>query len=86
MNNTATAPGLASLVVNKILAVKPLAKFAKQNARNMMIKRAESIGVHWTQNAIDLQKRGTEVWEAERGVLSQDLDCCCRRRLSDIRG
>ncbi|MGB7415573.1 MAG: SAM-dependent methyltransferase, partial [Thermosynechococcaceae cyanobacterium] len=66
MNNTATSPGLASLLVNKVLAVKPLAKFAKQNARKMMIKRAESIGVHWTQNAADLQNRGVAVWEAER--------------------
>ncbi|MGA7935662.1 MAG: SAM-dependent methyltransferase, partial [Kovacikia sp.] len=41
-------PRLASQFVNGILAIKPLANLAKHQARQMMIKRAESIGVYWT--------------------------------------
>jgi SAM-dependent methyltransferase len=74
MNDRPSSPGLASAFVNRVLAIKPLATFAKQSARNMMIKRAESIGVQWTQNAADLQSRGADVWEAERQALSQDLE------------
>jgi ubiquinone/menaquinone biosynthesis C-methylase UbiE len=68
------APGLASRVVNGLLAIDPIAKFAKHNARNMMIKRAESIGVRWLQDSAALQARGSEVWEAERQTLSQDIE------------
>jgi ubiquinone/menaquinone biosynthesis C-methylase UbiE len=35
--------------VNGVLAIKPLAKLAKHQARQMMIKRAEKIGVPWTE-------------------------------------
>jgi ubiquinone/menaquinone biosynthesis C-methylase UbiE len=56
--------------VNGILAIKPLANLAKHQARTMMIKRAESIGVHWRREVEVLQSRGgTEdfslEWEAE---------------------
>lgn len=67
-------PGPVSRLVNGLLAIAPIAKFAKHNARKMMIKRAESIGVHWTQDATALQARGTEVWEAERQALSHEID------------
>jgi ubiquinone/menaquinone biosynthesis C-methylase UbiE len=48
-------PGLASQIVNGILAIKPLANLAKYQARNMMIKRAEKIGVLWRENVKKLQ-------------------------------
>ena len=54
--------GLASRLVNTILAIEPLAKFAKTRARNMMIKRAESIGVPWREN---VKKLGDRNWERE---------------------
>lgn len=60
---------LGSKVVNGLLAVKPLAKFAKQQARTMMIKRAESIGVNWTAEAQALRDRGITVWDKERQQL-----------------
>jgi ubiquinone/menaquinone biosynthesis C-methylase UbiE len=60
---------LGSKVVNRLLAVKPLAKFAKNQARSMMIKRAESIGVNWSAEAQALRDRGTEVWNQERQAL-----------------
>jgi len=49
--------GLASRLVNGILAIAPLANFAKNRARNMMIKRAESIGVPWRENVQQLRDR-----------------------------
>jgi hypothetical protein len=38
---------LVSQLVNSLLSIKPLAKFAKNQARELIIKRAESIGVAW---------------------------------------
>jgi ubiquinone/menaquinone biosynthesis C-methylase UbiE len=61
-----STPGIASRLVNGLLSVKPLADFAKQKARAMMINRAESIGVQWRQEANRLRSRGEAVWEAER--------------------
>lgn len=57
-----TEPGLVSRLVNGILAVKPLANFAKDRARNMMIERAEKIGVPWRQTVQELQSRN---WESD---------------------
>ncbi|MBE9169396.1 class I SAM-dependent methyltransferase [Pleurocapsales cyanobacterium LEGE 06147] len=54
--------GLASRLVNIILAIKPLANFAKQRARQMMIQRAENIGVPWRENVRQLSDRD---WEKE---------------------
>lgn len=48
------SPRLASRLVNGLLAIKPLAKLAKQQARSMMIKRAEQIGVPWSQRVQEL--------------------------------
>jgi ubiquinone/menaquinone biosynthesis C-methylase UbiE len=52
-----TRPDLASRLVNGVLAVKPLANLAKHQARQMMIKRAEKIGVAWTQEVQQLEAR-----------------------------
>jgi len=54
INNT---PDLASRLINGILAIKPLANLAKHQARQMMIKRAEKLGVPWTQEVEKLQQR-----------------------------
>ncbi|MBD1871473.1 methyltransferase domain-containing protein [Cyanobacteria bacterium FACHB-471] len=51
------APRLASRLVNGVLAVKPLANLAKHQARTMMIKRAESIGVYWREEVKALRSR-----------------------------
>lgn len=56
-----TAPGLASRLVNKVLAIKPLANLAKHQARQMMIKRAEKIGVPWTK---EVQALRSHDWES----------------------
>ncbi len=54
----ASSPGLASRLVNTLLAIKPLAKLAKQRARAMMIDRAEAIGVPWREQTQHLSSRG----------------------------
>ena len=59
---TKTPLGLASLLVNRILAIKPLADFAKTRARKMMIDRAEVLGVPWRKNVDELSKRN---WDLE---------------------
>jgi ubiquinone/menaquinone biosynthesis C-methylase UbiE len=74
-----TTPRLASRLVNSILAIKPLAALAKHQARSMMIKRAESIGVYWRQEVQSLRSRGSQAefapeWETELAqVKNPDL-------------
>jgi 2-polyprenyl-3-methyl-5-hydroxy-6-metoxy-1,4-benzoquinol methylase len=48
--------GIASLLVNGILSIKPLANVAKHQARQMMIKRGEKIGVSWTKEVEKLRQ------------------------------
>ncbi|WP_414584966.1 class I SAM-dependent methyltransferase [Scytonema sp. PCC 10023] len=57
--NTAVknTPGLASRFVNGVLAIKPLANLAKHQARQMMIKRAQKLGVNWLEEVQTLQAR-----------------------------
>jgi ubiquinone/menaquinone biosynthesis C-methylase UbiE len=62
--------GLASRLVNVILAIKPLANFAKRRARQMMIQRAEDIGVPWRENVRKLSDRN---WEKELAAV-QNLE------------
>ena len=57
-----TAPGLASRMVNGVLTIKPLANLAKHQARQMMIKRAERIGVPWTKSVQELKAHD---WETQ---------------------
>lgn len=59
---TNTNLGLGSRLVNGVLSIKPLANLAKHQAREMMIKRAEKIGVHWREEAQALLARN---WDAE---------------------
>lgn len=57
MTATVSAPTFTSRLINGVLAIKPLANLAKQRARQMMIKRAESIGVYWQKEVEALQTR-----------------------------
>jgi ubiquinone/menaquinone biosynthesis C-methylase UbiE len=59
VNNT---PGFASRLVNGVLAIKPLYNLAKHQARQMMIKRAEKIGVPWRKQVQALRSHN---WESE---------------------
>ena len=59
---TTATTGLASRLVNGVLAITPLANFAKTRARKMMIDRAEDLGVPWRDTVTKLSQRD---WEAE---------------------
>lgn len=48
---------LTSSLVQGILSIKPLADFAKSRARQMMIRRAEVMGVPWRENVQQLSDR-----------------------------
>jgi ubiquinone/menaquinone biosynthesis C-methylase UbiE len=66
---------IASQLVNALLAVKPLAKFAKHQAREMIIKRAEAIGVAWWDDVKFLRSRGTSSpfspqWETDLATIT----------------
>ncbi|MBH8562483.1 class I SAM-dependent methyltransferase [Nostoc sp. CENA67] len=67
-----TSPNLATRLVNGILAIKPLANLAKHQARQMMIKRAEDMGVPWTKEVQKLQARDwkTELAQVQNPELS----------------
>ncbi|MBE9177918.1 class I SAM-dependent methyltransferase [Oculatella sp. LEGE 06141] len=69
-----SSPRLASTLINGILSIKPLAHLAKHQARSMMIKRAESIGVYWRNEVKTLRSRGSAAefapeWDAELATL-----------------
>lgn len=72
-------PSLASRLINGILSIKPLADFAKRQARQMMIERAEKIGVPWRENVRQLRSHG---WQAELNQVENpqiaypDYYCC----------
>lgn len=63
---TVTTPqpkiGVASRLVTGLLGIEPLANFAKNRARKMMIERAETIGVPWRANVQQLSDRD---WDSE---------------------
>lgn len=65
------APSLTVRLVNGILGIKPLFALAKWRARDMMIKRAEGMGVQWRSEAKRLQARD---WSREfNAVNNPDL-------------
>lgn len=67
-----TKPRLTSRIVSGILSIPPVFNLARHRARTMMIKRAESIGVPWTDIVADLQARD---WSTEfETVNNPDLE------------
>ncbi len=71
---------IASQVVNSLLSIKPIAKFAKHQARELIIKRAESIGVAWRDDVKFLRSRGgfeafSPQWETDLAkITNADLE------------
>ena len=71
MTAIATTPTLTTRLINGVLAIKPLASLAKHRARQMMIKRANSIGVPWLEEVAALKARD---WSADlAAVQNPDL-------------
>lgn len=56
-SSSTVAPTITSRIINGILAIKPLANLAKHRARQMMIKRANAIGVPWLEEVAALKAR-----------------------------
>jgi ubiquinone/menaquinone biosynthesis C-methylase UbiE len=71
---------LASQLVNSLLAIKPIANLAKHQARELIIKRAEAIGVAWRDDVKFLRSRGgseafSPQWEADLAqITNPDLE------------
>ena len=66
---------IVSQLVNSLLSIPPLAKFAKERARGLIIKRAEAIGVAWRDDVKFLRARGGEAafspqWEADLAQIA----------------
>jgi ubiquinone/menaquinone biosynthesis C-methylase UbiE len=66
---------IVSQLVNSLLSLPFLAKFAKERARALIIKRAEAIGVAWRDDVKFLRSRGgTEAfspqWEADLAEIT----------------
>lgn len=67
---------VASSMINGLLSIKPLASFAKNRARSMMMDRAETIGVYWREEASALRARGEAAgemsphWEQELAAIT----------------
>ena len=67
---------VASSLINGLLSIKPLANFAKNRARSMMMDRAETIGVYWREEAKALRARGEATgemspqWEQELAAIA----------------
>jgi ubiquinone/menaquinone biosynthesis C-methylase UbiE len=57
MTAVKNTPDMTSRLVNGVLAIKPLADFAKHQARQMMIKRAHKLGVPWKNQVESLKAR-----------------------------
>ncbi|MGY6529000.1 MAG: methyltransferase domain-containing protein [Cyanobacterium sp.] len=63
---------LTTSFINTLLAIKPLAEFAKSRARKMIISRAQTIGVDWYGNINSFQNRD---WSEDiRAVENQGVD------------
>jgi ubiquinone/menaquinone biosynthesis C-methylase UbiE len=68
---TATAPDLRSQLITGLLGIKPLAAVAKHQARQMMIKRAATIGIDWPKTVAELRQRD---WQPDlEAVQNPDL-------------
>lgn len=52
----------STTLINGLLKIKPLMEFAKSRARNMIIKRANLIGVNWEDTVKNLQNHD---WQTE---------------------
>ncbi|MEO1392706.1 MAG: class I SAM-dependent methyltransferase [Cyanobacteria bacterium J06634_5] len=65
---------VASSLINGLLSIEPLAKFAKNRARNMMMDRAQALGVYWRDEVKALKARDSDAemdpaWETELAAV-----------------
>ncbi len=64
MNTKTITPenNLTTKLINGLLSIKPLSEFAKAQARKMIVKRANLIGVNWQENIDTLKNHD---WQSE---------------------
>lgn len=63
---TGTFPNVAARLVNSILAIPPVYNLAKHQARQMMIKRSNAIGVDWMEEVAALKTRD---WQRDLAAI-----------------
>lgn len=78
-SSASASPRLSVRLANALLAVKPLALLAKHQARSMMIRRAESIGVYWREEVKTLRAR-----QRDRATPAAPLHPEWERALAEI--
>ncbi|MEM9090489.1 MAG: class I SAM-dependent methyltransferase [Cyanobacteria bacterium P01_F01_bin.53] len=66
---------IASSLINGLLSIEPLAKFAKNRARTMMMDRAHDLGVYWRDEVKALRARNSGVdmdpaWDEELAAVT----------------
>jgi SAM-dependent methyltransferase len=62
---TTAGAALASQAINALLAVRPLWQVAKWQARSMMIRRAERLGIPWSATVAELgEVDWAPIWES----------------------
>ena len=73
MNTNSLTPNkdLTTKLINGLLSIKPLASFARTKAREMIIKRANLIGVNWHENVDELKKHD---WQPQIAEV-EDKNC-----------
>ncbi len=58
--------GVISGLINGILSIKPIYQLAKSRARNMMIQRAENMGIPWRDRVAQLKQHD---WDSELATV-----------------
>lgn len=68
---TAAQAGVSSQLINGLLSIRPVWALAKRQARSMMIRRAERLGIPWTATVNTLREVDwTPLWDS---VVEPDL-------------
>ena len=62
VSTLAVSPDLTTRLVSGILSIKPVWAIAKKQARSMMIKRAERLGIPWRETVHQLQNHD---WQSD---------------------
>ncbi len=68
-------PRLTDRLINGVLGIQPLFNLMRQRARTMMMRRAESLGIHWEQEVQALLSRGGSAaiapeWEQDLAAVT----------------
>jgi len=65
-NTLTVSPDLTTQLVSGLLNIKPIWAIAKKQARSMMIKRAERLGIPWRETVYQLQNHD---WQSDWATI-----------------